>query len=108
MMLQIGDKFVVTVLLQHKDGSFQKRKTYWKVVKFGNHHEVMMARLVPVQNGHQFLEMVEECCFPSRFFESREPFKMFRLGWVFDLFGLDRQNCAGEFIDTLYEVRSVR
>lgn len=46
-------------------------------------------------------------CFPSRFFESREPFKMFRLGWVFDLFGLDRQNCAGEFIDTLYEVRSV-
>ena len=105
MTPQIGDKFAVTVLLQHKDGSFQERTTYWKVVKFGNHHEVTMARLVPVLNGN---EMVEECCFPSRFFESREPFKMFRLRWVFDLFGLDRQNCAGEFIDTLYEVRSIR
>lgn len=113
MTPQIGDKFVVTVLLQHKDGSFQKRTTYWKAVKFGNHHEVTMARLMPVHNGNQFIEnqfieMIEECCFPSRFFESREPFKMFRLRWVFDLFGLDRQNCAGEFIDTLYEVRSIR
>lgn len=108
MTPQIGDKFVVTVLLQHKDGSFQKRTTYWKVVKFGSHHEVTMARLTPVQNGNQFIEMIEECCFPSRFFESREPFKMFRLKWVFDLFALDRLNCEGKYIDTLYEVRSVR
>ena len=43
-----------------KDGSFQKRTTYWKAVKFGNHHEVTMARLVPVQNGNQFIEMIEE------------------------------------------------
>lgn len=109
MTPQIGDKFVVTVLLQHKDGSFQKRTTYWKVVKLnGIHSPVKMARLTPIPNGNQLIEMVEKHNFPPKFFESKEPFKMYRLSWVFDLFALDRLNCEGKYIDTLYEVRSVR
>lgn len=32
MTPQIGDKFVVTVLLQHKDGSFQKEQRIGKLL----------------------------------------------------------------------------
>lgn len=108
MRLQIGDKFVITVLLQHKDGSFQKRKTWWKIAKFDlPHNLVTMARLTPVQNGNQFIEMVEEHSFSLKFFESGEPFRSYRRRWVIDLFGLNGRSYVGEFVDTLYEVRSV-
>lgn len=98
---EVGDRFVIKVMIIRKDGSFDTKEVAWKVIGFDDYGITRM-KMLGVEYAYNNPAIYR---FQPIFF-SGEAFPMYIQGWVHEVFDLtDEDEESGEVVDAIYELR---